>query len=204
VNCDTEVREVHPDRVTLSTSGEEAFDLSTDLVICTAGMQQTSLVSDLSLSKDSSGRLLTERSLRCKSRSHVFALGDCASIEGDRLPSTAQVAMQQSEIVARNLIICANATRSEQRMSSTSLERFRFVPLGEMLTLGGDFSDASITSLGGLVQLEGPLAALARRVVYSARMPTTPQAVNALVGTGISLVGKALTSVIEKTTESRS
>jgi hypothetical protein len=47
-----------------------------------------------------------------------------------------------------------------------------------MFTLGN--TDAALTSLNGLVQLQGPVAALARRLVYGVRMPTGAQRATAL------------------------
>jgi len=205
INCNTSVVEVFPDRVSLRTNEGETFDLQTDLVICTAGMQQSPLVMSLPLPKDESGRLLTDRTLQCKGYPDVFALGDCSAIDGYKLPSTAQVAMQQANIVASNLILLSNASNnaSTGNVMSSQLEKFRYVPLGEMLTLGGDYADAAVTSLGGLVRLQGPVAALARRVVYAARMPTTDQAVNALVGAGVGLAGNALSKLIQKNARNR-
>ena len=84
--------------------------------------------------------------------------------------------MQQAEIVANNLWTCANSNTEPNFMM---LESFQFVPLGEMLTLGK--KDASVYSLGGLVELNGPLAAISRRLVYAARMPTNAQKVSALI-----------------------
>lgn len=88
----------------------------------------------------------------------------------DALPSTAQVAFQQSEIAAWNIwsSLCASAPGPLQ---------FRYTPLGEMLTLGP--MDAAVSGLRGLFQLEGPPASLARRLVYVMRMPTGGQRLRA-------------------------
>ena len=56
---------------------------------------------------------------------------------------------------------------------------FEYLNLGEMMTLGTD--DATISSLGGLVQLNGPAASIARRLIYAVRMPTVRQGVTAAV-----------------------
>ena len=108
------------------------------------------------------------------------------------LPSTAQVAMQQADIVAKNVM----ASADEGEGDSMALEKFNYVPLGEMLTLGA--SEAAIYGLGGLVELDGPLASAARRLVYAVRMPTQEQTATALlnqfVSTAASMAGKALKS----------
>jgi NADH dehydrogenase len=159
----------------------EEFDIPADLVISTCGVQPNKLIQSLSLKKDNYGRILTNRSLQSLDNPNIFALGDCSSIQNVALPSTAQVAMQQSEIVAKNVFTCS---KSIDQPNFMELESFRFVPLGEMLTLGK--KDASIYSLGGLVELDGPLAAISRRLVYAARMPTNSQKTSALINSGIS------------------
>ena len=131
-----------------------------------------------------------KETLQSVSNDDVFVLGDCAKIEDMALPCTAQVAMQQANIVAKNIM--AKTLKGED----SSLEKFRYLPLGEMLTLGA--SEAAIYGLGGLVELDGPLASAARRLVYAARMPTQEQTVTAIlnqaVSTAASVAGKALRS----------
>lgn len=89
------------------------------------------------------------------------------------LPSTAQVAFQQSEIAAWNVW-------SSLQPSAPGPLQFRYTPLGEMLTLGP--MDAAVSGLKGLFQLEGPPASLARRLVYVMRMPTGGQRLRAAKG----------------------
>jgi len=202
VNCNTSVKKVTATGLMLENQGEE-FNMPADLVIATLGMQQCELLKALDLDKDKSGRLVTRRSLQCPGDANVFALGDCASIQNVPLPSTAQVAMQQAEIVARNVQLLlqkpstttttTSSPSSSTTTTSAALEKFQYVPLGEMLTLGT--TDASVTSLGGLVELDGPLAALGRRLVYAIRMPTPEQRVTALLAQGIQTAGNVLSSL---------
>lgn len=201
INCNTSVGEVTATHVKLLPKDGDEYDMPVDLVICTAGVQQSSLVSSLPLQKDASGRILTTATLQSTSHPDVFALGDCASILNYRLPSTAQVAMQQASIAAVNLAIQSAQITSDNvstatRNSTTRLQKFRFVPLGEMLTLGR--TDAAVTSLGGLVKLDGLPAAVARRLVYAARMPTVSQSVNAVLGAGIGAAGSLVSDLLSK------
>jgi NADH dehydrogenase FAD-containing subunit len=64
-----------------------------------------------------------------------------------------------------------------------------------MLSLGN--ADAAITSLGGLIQLNGPLASVARRLVYAGRMPTSKQKVNAALNAGISTAANLLSTLFK-------
>lgn len=119
----------------------------------------------------------------------VFALGDCASClrDGERLPASAQVAFQQADYIAYNLWATCN---SEGERAPPSLLPFRYIGLGEMMTLGS-LGKASLATPFG-VSLSGPVAALARRVVYAARMPTGGSAAGALFGFGATLASKAV------------
>ena len=172
-------------------SGLETGDrfVEADLVIATLGIQQSPLLGKIEppLAKDPlSDRLLTKNTLQSLSRDDVYVLGDCAKIDGVPLPSTAQVAMQQSDIVSKNIMRVSQDAKD--------LEKFNYIPLGEMLTLGT--SEAAIYGLGGLVELEGPLASAARRLVYAVRMPTRQQTatalLNQLVSTAATVASKAL------------
>jgi NADH dehydrogenase len=200
VNSETTVKRVTPTGVTVVDNEGLQYDIEADLVICTSGMEQTEVIMGTKLTKDSSGRILTSRTLQSKDRNNVFALGDCASIEGYPLPSTAQVAMQQASIVSKNLVNRARQFNQPSQARNPSkpdeLEKFKFVPLGEMLSLGT--LDAAISGLGGLVELEGPLAALGRRITYSVRMPTVKQQISALVSAGVTNAGNVAVSLMEK------
>jgi NADH dehydrogenase FAD-containing subunit len=70
-----------------------------------------------------------------------------------------------------------------------------------MLTLGN--TNAAVTSLNGLVQLQGPLAAVARRLVYAVRMPTPGQQVNALFSAARSQATKARETAIKSRGKAR-
>ena len=158
------------------SSSQDEF-LPADLVVATLGTQQAALTQALGVAKDGrSGRILVDRSMRSSSHpDSVFSLGDCCVIAGEAVPSTAQAAMQQADIVSKN-VLCASDSPSD-------LRQFSFVPLGEMLTLGT--KDAAVSSLGGLVELQGLAASVARRFVYAMRMPTPHQRLSALVSSAV-------------------
>jgi demethylphylloquinone reductase len=92
----------------------------------------------------------------------IFALGDAAAIldpAGEYIPSTAQVAFQQADFVAWNVW---------SSLTDRPLLPFKYTNLGEMMVLGDN--NAVLSGLG--IQLDGPLAYLARRFVYLYRLPT--------------------------------
>jgi demethylphylloquinone reductase len=121
-----------------------------DVVFWTAGSTPAYPVPDKigSLGITSTGRLSIDSTLRCNWSSHdiasgapttkapnVWALGDCAEIDsiefqGPAVPRTAQAAIQQSNVVAKN-VICALDNCEE------NVKSFQFQDLGTVLSLGG-------------------------------------------------------------------
>jgi NADH dehydrogenase FAD-containing subunit len=191
LKSNTTVQEVTDRGLHLIDETGSGYFFPSDLTLFTAGTIQSGLIKKLDLQKDSNGRILVESTLQIPGHDRVFALGDCCAIDGDIAPATAQVALQQSGTLARNLLCVMNPQAPPQSPSENSkLEQFKYVSLGEMLSLGD--TDAAITSLGGLVGLKGPLAALTRRAIYAVRMPTTTQAVKALITASAVTTGKLL------------
>ena len=85
-------------------------------------------------------------------QAHIFALGDLADgkdADGNRVPTTAQAALQQADYTAWN--IWASLT-------GRPALPFRYQHLGEMMTLGND--TATLTGLG--VNLDGTAAHIVR------------------------------------------
>lgn len=196
VLCRASVQEVTSEAVVYSIPSTDADTansgllLTSDLVIATLGVAQSPVVQSLPLEKDRLGRVLTHRSLRAKSEPNLFALGDCSCVEGEAVPSTAQAAMQQSDIVVANVLL----SLAEPSVAEASLRKFSFVPLGEMLTLGT--KDAAVTSLAGLVELDGLVASVGRRLVYALRMPTPQQSLTALVSSSVVMAANELTRLL--------
>ncbi|MBE9044456.1 NAD(P)/FAD-dependent oxidoreductase [Pleurocapsales cyanobacterium LEGE 10410] len=160
-DLETEVERVESDSISLTYKGQ-VDTIPVDLVLWTIGNQVSELIQKLPLEQNQQGLLEIEPTLLVKGRDDIFALGDAAKsydIDGQPLPATAQVAYQQSDYCAWNL--WASAT-------NRPLLSFRYQPLGEMMTLGTD--NATISGLG--LKLDGPLAYVARRLVYLSRLPT--------------------------------
>ena len=160
-DLETEVAEVGADTISLIYKGQ-TDTIPVDLVLWTVGNQVAGLVNDLPLAKNDKGLLKIEPTLLVEGRDDIYALGDvadCYDRDGKPLPATAQVAFQQSDYCAWNL--WASAT-------NRPLLSFRYQPLGEMMTLGMD--NATINGLG--LKLDGPMAYVARRLIYLYRLPT--------------------------------
>ncbi|MGR3276587.1 NAD(P)/FAD-dependent oxidoreductase [Acaryochloris marina NIES-2412] len=136
--------------------------LPVDLVLWTVGTAIAQPIQALPLSHNDLGQLLTNPTLQVQDSPNIFALGDladCRDPQGNPNPKTAQVAIQQADCVGWNLWAS---------LTQRPLLPFHYTHLGEMLTLGED--SAAMSGLG--LQLDGPLAFMARRLIYLYRMPT--------------------------------
>jgi NADH dehydrogenase len=154
-----EVANVGADQITLAADG---VPQPVDLVLWTVGNTIPAVVSALNLPKNPFGQLLITPTLQVQDHPHLFALGDLADgqdANGQPIPKTAQAAFQQTTYAAWNLWAS---------LTGRSLLPFRYSHLGEMLTLGKE--EAALAGLG--VTLDGPLASVARRLIYLGRFPT--------------------------------
>jgi NADH:ubiquinone reductase (non-electrogenic) len=162
--------------------------LDADLVLWTAGAMRRNIpnvpgILNSKIPRDTKGRIVTDSYLKVKGSTSnpIFALGDCSRVVRSSsspphqslkpYPATAQVALQQATVAAWNVY--------SQTMNATEdILPFEYLDLGEMMSLGSE--DASISSLQGILQLEGKSASLLRRWIYALRMPTPRQALTAL------------------------
>src|SRR5215216_6816028 len=83
--------------------------IDTENVIWTAGNRPNQTVQDLGLPHDERTGIKVDLTLRVEGQSDVWAVGDCAAIqdvhqEGAIVPPTAQAAIQQGHLVARNVL----------------------------------------------------------------------------------------------------
>lgn len=168
--------------------------LPATLLLWTAGAtpatEQTKGIRNSILPRDVMGRILTSPTLNVPEYPNVFAVGDCGRPTKVPYPATAQVAIQQATVAAVNVyatLVHEKAGIGEARSDEAlKLRPFKYLNLGEALTLGSD--DASISTLGGNVELSGPAASWIRRWLYAIRMPTPKQGLVAAVdGTGRKL-----------------
>ncbi|MGK7921519.1 MAG: NAD(P)/FAD-dependent oxidoreductase [Trichodesmium sp.] len=161
IDLETEVESIEPDQISLKYK-EQIDTIPVDIVLWTVGTKVASVVQSLPLTKNQQHQILTTVKLQAIDNPKIFALGDlaeCQDADGQKVATTAQVAIQQSDYVAWN--IWASLT-------GRPLLPFRYQPLGEMMALGLD--NATLTSLG--IKLDGQIAHLARRLVYLYRLPT--------------------------------
>jgi NADH:ubiquinone reductase (non-electrogenic) len=148
------VMAVATDRLELS----DGSSLAVEATVWTAGLHLNPPPITPAPARDSRGRLLCNAELQLRHHPRIFAIGDVAALPGEPLPATAQVAFQQADCLAANLI---GAEQGEP------LAPFVFNDLGEMLSLG--IGEASLTANG--ITLAGRAAFQLRRLAYLTRLP---------------------------------
>lgn len=161
VDLETNVAEITADSIGLTYKGQ-TDTIPVEVVMWTVGNQVSPAIDGFGLPLDSKGKIIVTELLQVKDNPDIFALGDAAAIvdpDGGSVPTTAQVAFQESDFVAWNIW---------SSLTNRPLLPFRYTNLGEMMVLGDD--NAVLSGLG--IQLDGPLAYLTRRLVYLYRLPT--------------------------------
>ena len=167
VDLETTVSEITADSIGLIYKGTTDI-IPVDIVMWTVGNQVSPAISHFGLPLNSQGKITVTETLQVTNYPEIYALGDAAAIldlDGKSIPTTAQSALQQSDFVAWNVW---------SSLTDRPLLPFRYTNLGEMMALGND--NAVLSGLG--IQLDGPLAYVARRLVYLYRLPTLEHQLN--------------------------
>jgi demethylphylloquinone reductase len=161
VDLETTVSEITADSIGLIYKGQTDV-ISAEVMMWTVGNQVSPAIGHFGLPLNSQGKITVAETLQVADNPLIYALGDAAAIldtADQSIPTTAQSALQQSDFVAWNIW---------SSLTDRPLLPFRYINLGEMMTLGDD--NAVLSGMG--IQLDGPLAYLARRLVYLYRLPT--------------------------------
>lgn len=141
---------------------DQVDEIPVDVVLWTVGTRVSPGVEALAVPKSDRGQICVSPTLQVVDHPEIYALGDladCRDAEGQRVPTTAQSALQQADYAGWNLWAS---------FTDRPLLPFRYQHLGEMMALGTN--NATLTGLG--LRLDGPLAYVARRLTYLYRMPT--------------------------------
>jgi NADH dehydrogenase len=160
VHTSTRVARVTQAALTLEHNGRET-EIKAAGVVWVAGVRINPAIETLNVQKDKRGLIIVDQTLQVSQHKNAFALGDIAFYPdvAPTLAGTAQLALQQARLCARNVRAFLNGEE---------LKTKKFVELGEALSLGTEHA-AVLT--GGKV-VGGPLARQARFAMYTARLPT--------------------------------
>jgi len=160
VHTQTRVARATEHSITLEHNREQT-EIATAGVVWVAGVRMTRLIENLDVEKDKRGLVIVEPTLQVRGHENIFALGDGAQFANvpPTLAGTAQLALQESHLCARNV---------KALLNGNELKTKHFVELGEALSLGTEH--AAVLSAGQV--MGGPLARQARFAMYTARLPT--------------------------------
>jgi NADH dehydrogenase len=135
---------------------KDGSTLATGTLIWAAGVRASRLFDHLGLPQDRLGRVKVLPTLQVEQHPEVFVIGDSAYVkdeEGDPLPMVAQVAMQQGEAAARNILAM---------LEGKELVTFSYHDLGTLATIGRNQAVASL----GWLKLRGFFAWVVWVVVH--------------------------------------
>jgi NADH dehydrogenase len=183
-------------------SGGETIAART--VVWTAGVKPSPVLARLGLPLDREGRVVVDRAMRVDDRSmvapgsegglhrgahdgaHVWAIGDCAAVPdasrpGQPCPPTAQHAIRQGRLVARNL---AATLAGAGAGAGASVQPFRYRTRGVVAELGRN--KAVAITLG--IRWRGLPAWLIARTYHLLLMPGAGRRLRLLVDWNVALV----------------
>jgi len=161
VDLETTVSDLQPDSLALTYKGV-TDTIPADMIVWTVGMKVAEVIQALPFKKNPRGQIYVTPTLQVIDHPEIFALGDaadCKDAEGQQVPTTAQVALQQADYAGWNIWAA---------IANKPLLPFRYTHLGEMMTLGTHA--ATITAMG--FKLDGAPASVIRKLLYLYRLPT--------------------------------
>ncbi|WP_110928614.1 NAD(P)/FAD-dependent oxidoreductase [Bacillus massiliglaciei] len=129
----TPIKGANPDGIIVGKGEEETEEIKVGTIIWAAGVRGSSVI-DRSGFDAMRGRIKVDPDLRVPGRENIFVAGDCSLVINEEtnrpFPPTAQIAMQQGEVIAKNL---TKLVRKEN-----GLETFVFDNKGTVCSLGED------------------------------------------------------------------
>ncbi|BAY16524.1 FAD-dependent pyridine nucleotide-disulfide oxidoreductase [Anabaenopsis circularis NIES-21] len=159
---EAEATAVYPNAIEYK-SNDEIKTLPTHTTIWTAGTSLNPLIQELAIPqehRDHHHRPLVTSTMQLLDFPEVFAGGDCAAVQDNSLPPTAQVAYQQGANIAGNLKALA---------LGEDLKPFKVNIRGTLLKLG--LNDAA-ANLFNIFEVTGEPAHLIRQGTYLTLLPT--------------------------------
>ncbi|AZU63813.1 FAD-dependent oxidoreductase [Neobacillus mesonae] len=152
----TAIKEATSEGILVAKGDQEPWEIKAGTVVWAAGVRGNAII-EKSGFEAMRGRVKVQPDLRIPGFDDVFVIGDSSLIINEEInrpyPPTAQIAMQQGEVVARNI---ASLIRNKQQ-----LETFKFDNKGTVCSLGED--DAIGVVFGK--KITGSKAAFMKKVV---------------------------------------
>jgi NADH:ubiquinone reductase (H+-translocating) len=176
VCTETTVKEITERDATLS----DGRQIPARTVVWTAGVKPSPAVGRLGLPTDRGGRVIVDRAMRVEGFEHVWAIGDCAAVpdparHGAACPPTAQHAIRQGRLVARNVLATLGSGR---------VRPFRYRTKGVVAELGD--TEAVALTLG--VRWHGRPAWFIARTYHLLLMPGMGRKLRLLMDWNVALM----------------
>ncbi|KOP80043.1 NAD(P)/FAD-dependent oxidoreductase [Cytobacillus solani] len=129
----TAIKEATPEGIIVGKGEEEVEEIKAGTVVWAAGIRGNSII-EKSGFEAMRGRVKVQSDLRAPGHDHVFIIGDSSLVINEEInrpyPPTAQIAMQQGETCARNLVALIR--------NKSDLETFKPDIKGTVCSLGED------------------------------------------------------------------
>jgi len=129
----TAIKEATPEGIFVAKGEEETREIKAGTVVWAAGVRGNAII-EKSGFEAMRGRVKVQSDLRAPGYDEVFIIGDSSLVINEEInrpyPPTAQIAMQQGEVVARNLAALVR--------NKSELESFTFDNKGTVCSLGED------------------------------------------------------------------
>ncbi|MCR2823136.1 NAD(P)/FAD-dependent oxidoreductase [Lederbergia panacisoli] len=129
----TAIKEATPEGIIVAKGESETEEINAETVIWAAGVRGNPII-EASEFENMRGRVKVDPDLRAPGLSDVFVIGDCSLVINEEInrpyPPTAQIAMQQGELVASNI--------AKLVKGNTQLSSFSFDNKGTVCSLGDD------------------------------------------------------------------
>ncbi|MDR6999589.1 NAD(P)/FAD-dependent oxidoreductase [Neobacillus niacini] len=152
----TAIKEATPEGIFVGKGEEEPYEIKAETVVWAAGVRGNAII-EKSGFEAMRGRVKVQPDLRVPGFDDVFIIGDSSLVINEEInrpyPPTAQIAMQQGEVVAKNIAALVR--------NKAELENFKFDNKGTVCSLGED--DAIGVVFGKKVT--GSKAAFMKKVV---------------------------------------
>jgi NADH dehydrogenase len=166
-------------------------------LLWTAGVTPSKLIADLPCEHDKGHRIIANNYLEVPGHDGVYALGDCASITdphtGKPYPPTAQHAIRQGKVAAKNIISAINEKSNKKR-------KFDYETKGMMAEIGKRTGVATI--LG--IKSHGFAAWWLWRTYYLGNLPTIKKKLKVMGDCTSDLIFKPDVAMIKRSENERS
>lgn len=129
----TAIKEALPDGIIVAKGEDQVEEIKASTVVWAAGVRGNSIIEKSGI-EAMRGRVKVQPDLRVPGHDNIFVVGDCSLIINEEInrpyPPTAQIAMQQGEVCARNIAALVRG--------KSELETFKFDNKGTVCSLGED------------------------------------------------------------------